>query len=131
MNSMKPLIARLRSLPPRPPSPRVRERLFGPAPVASVAAAPSPGWQQVVVPLAATSACSLLLALWTGRDLPTRPEEAALEIRPGLVATMSAPDGRDGHTLWNAAPSRLEWTNKGPSLSSMPSLPQWVTNRLR
>jgi hypothetical protein len=127
MTSKTPLIARLRSLPLRPPSARVRERLFGPP---AARRSPSPGWHQVVVPLGATSVCSLLLALWTGRELPARPDEAALEIRSGLLATMSAPDGQDGHTVWNAAPSRLEWTNKGPSLSSMPSLPQGVTNRL-
>jgi hypothetical protein len=131
MNSMKTLIARLRSLPLRPPSRRVRERLFGPPPVAAAAAPTSPGWAQAVVPLGATSLCSLLLALWTGGDLTGPPPLMALEIRPGITTTMTALEGQDGHTLWNAAPSRLEWTNKGPSLSSMPSLPQWVTNRLR
>ncbi len=30
-----------------------------------------------------------------------------------------------------AAPARLEWTNPVPALSSMPSLPQGWTNRLR
>lgn len=131
MNSMKTLIMRLRSLPPRPPSPRVRERLFGSPPPASATGRPSPGWAQAVVPLGATSLCSLFLALWTGGDPAGPAPLMALEIRPGITTTMTAFEGQGGHTVWNAAPSRLEWTNKGPSLSSMPSLPQWVTNRLR
>ncbi len=123
---MKPLIARLRLLRPRPPSRRVKEWLFGPSAERSAGA----GWLQAALPLGATAVCSFMLALWTGRDFPGPADAWAVEIRPAADATL-APSDVDSHTVWNAAPARLEWTNKGPSLSSMPSLPQGVTNRLR
>lgn len=123
---MKPLIARLRLLRPRPPSRRVKERLFG----SSAGRFVGTGWLQAALPLGATAVCSFVLALWTGRDFPGPADARAVEIRPAAGATPAASD-TGNHTVWNAAPARLEWTNKGPSLSSMPSLPQGETNRMR
>jgi hypothetical protein len=133
MDTPKNLITQLGRLAPRLPSPRVRERLFGPTPVPPRprAASRPPGWMQALVPLGASSLCSLFLALWTGTGLPGSPEGLSLKIRPGLTVALSGVAAPEHPPSWHAAPSRLEWTNRGPSLTSRPSLPQGVTNRLR
>lgn len=124
MNSMKLLITRLRSLQPRPPSRRVRERLFGGR------TRPGAGRFAAVLPLAATAACSLWLAFWSGPERWSRDAGRGEGIWAGTnpVSAVSSPVG---HTVRNVVPARLEWTNPGPPLSSMPSLPLGWTNRTR
>lgn len=100
--------------------------MFGP----SAGRGAGAGWLLAALPLGTTAGCSFMLALWTGRDFSGPADTRVVEIRPAADATPAVSDTAR-HTVWNAAPARLEWTNKGPSLSSMPSLPQGVTNRLR
>lgn len=121
---MKPLIAQLRALRPRPPSRRLRQRLFGRA------AGARPGGGQIAVwPLGVTAACSFLLAAWVGRDFAIGSARETEGV-PWRVGEPVLPEGRVGHSVMNALPTRLEWTNTGPALSSMPSLPQEVHHRL-
>lgn len=120
---MKSLIAQLRALRPRSPSRRVRRRLFG-------RDHGRPESRGVAVwPVAVTATGSFLLAVWVGRDLALTPERQAVVIR-AAAEVPAFPAERDGHSVMNAVPARLEWTNTGPALSSMPSLSQGVRYRL-
>lgn len=122
---MKSLFAQLRALRPRPPSPRVRRRLFGRG--HSRGRPESRG--DAVWPLAVTATGSFMLAVWVGRDWAPTSERDVVVIRAAAEAPTS-PAERGRHSVMNAVPARLEWTNTGPAISSMPSLPQGVRHHL-
>lgn len=128
MNPTPSLIRRLHSLRPCPPSGRVRSRLFRPGP------SPAPartGWRLTALPVGLTALCSFVLAVWSGRDVALVAGPWAWEIGAAGAGDATAVSRLEDHSRHNAAPTRLDWTNRGPSLTSMPSLPQGVTNRLR
>ncbi len=122
---MKSLSAQLRALRPRPPSRRLKQRLFGRA---ARPGRPDP-LGVAVGPLAVTAACSVFLAAWVGRDFALGSARETADM-PWRVGEPVRPEERAGHSVMNALPARLEWTNTGPALSSMPSLPQEVHHRL-
>ena len=86
------------------------------------------------MPLGATALGSMVLALWTARDYPGAPRGRGADAGWAVAATgatmlASLPGG--WHSLRNPAPTRLDWTNGGPFLSSMGSLAGSSTNQLR
>lgn len=126
MHSMKSLMTRLRRLRLRPPSRRVRARLFG----VPAGRAPGRGTVSATLLLAATAVYNLGLAFWIGPARGVREAGWGEAMRPEAAGWAAGwPPARP--TLRNAVPARLEWTNPGPALSSMPSLPLGWTNRMR
>jgi hypothetical protein len=120
------LEARLRQWRPRPPSAKLKDRLFGGTPeVTAESAGPTWGW---LAPVGAAFLLSIMALT------PSHPEGDA----PGTMARMGAGRGSavmgwidSGSAERNVLSSSFSWTNHGRSPSSIGSFLLYNTNGLK